>query len=232
MAVTGRGVGQGGDDGGSGRLRRRSHRAAAPVCVLVSPHPLFRELFATALGNRHRLRVTPVSPAAAVAVCEHHRPQIVIIDLLNEQTCPDVVESVAAACPDGRFVVIDDGAPRRPGDRSWSAEHVLVEGADGCAAVNRQIVRLLGAAAAEGGGLVESLLSSRELEVFEHIGQGLMTAEIAARLGISRQTVETHRKSISRKLRATRGDLVRQAVLHVSGGAAGRRGQRRLVDGD
>jgi DNA-binding NarL/FixJ family response regulator len=56
-------------------------------------------------------------------------------------------------------------------------------------------------------------LSDRELEVFRLIGEGCGTRQIAADLGVSVSTVETHRTNIKKKLGAKRApDLVRQAV--------------------
>ena len=45
-------------------------------------------------------------------------------------------------------------------------------------------------------------LSNRELQVFEMIGEGLSTREVARRLGISPKTVESHRKVLKTKLNA------------------------------
>jgi len=44
------------------------------------------------------------------------------------------------------------------------------------------------------------ILSNRELEVFEMIGQGMTMHQIARKLGLSPKTVETHRKNIKTKL--------------------------------
>ncbi|MEI8311396.1 MAG: response regulator transcription factor [Verrucomicrobiota bacterium] len=63
--------------------------------------------------------------------------------------------------------------------------------------------------------IVESL-SDRELEVFEHIGNGKDTNDIAATLGVSPKTVETHRMHIKEKLRiSTLSELIRQAAVWV-----------------
>ena len=43
-------------------------------------------------------------------------------------------------------------------------------------------------------------LTNRELEVFEMIGQGMNTRQIAYKLGLSPRTIETHRKNIKTKL--------------------------------
>jgi len=53
-------------------------------------------------------------------------------------------------------------------------------------------------------------LSDREVEVATHIGSGLATREIAARMRVSVKTVETHRAHIKTKLNlATAAQLVR-----------------------
>jgi PAS domain S-box-containing protein len=61
-----------------------------------------------------------------------------------------------------------------------------------------------------------SALSDRELEVYELIGQGLAVKQIAARLCLSRKTVESHRQNIKTKLRLTgQSELVRHATQWV-----------------
>lgn len=60
------------------------------------------------------------------------------------------------------------------------------------------------------------LLTDRELEVFNLIGQARETKEISRRLGMSAKTVEAHRASIKRKLKLKTGpELTRHAVLWV-----------------
>lgn len=61
---------------------------------------------------------------------------------------------------------------------------------------------------------VESL-TAREIEVLELVAEGLPNKTIAARLGISDQTVKFHVASIAGKLgAANRTDAVRRAVRH------------------
>jgi DNA-binding NarL/FixJ family response regulator len=56
-------------------------------------------------------------------------------------------------------------------------------------------------------------LTHREREVVQHVAEGRINKEIAARLSISVKTVETHRASAMRKLKLkTTADLVRYAV--------------------
>jgi len=57
-------------------------------------------------------------------------------------------------------------------------------------------------------------LSHREREVFEQIGKGLTTSEIAAHFCLATSTVETYRERLKKKLNLKSGNaLVRQAVL-------------------
>ena len=59
----------------------------------------------------------------------------------------------------------------------------------------------------------EKVLSEREREVFERIGQGLQPREIAKQLQISVKTVETHRLNIRKKLGLTSAPaLIRKAL--------------------
>ena len=72
---------------------------------------------------------------------------------------------------------------------------------------------ILIANAAEPRPEFEESLTPREIEVLELLAQGLPNKAIAARLGISDQTVKFHVSSISGKLgAANRTDAVRRAV--------------------
>ena len=56
-------------------------------------------------------------------------------------------------------------------------------------------------------------LSNRELQVFEMIGQGMSTVEIAGKLQVSPKTVESHRKVIKTKLNVrTSSQLSRRRI--------------------
>jgi len=60
------------------------------------------------------------------------------------------------------------------------------------------------------------LLTDRELEVFNLIGQAKETKDICVRLSMSAKTVEAHRANIKRKLKLKTGpELTRHAVLWV-----------------
>jgi two-component system response regulator NreC len=58
-------------------------------------------------------------------------------------------------------------------------------------------------------------LSARETEVLRLLARGHTNIEIAARLGLSPRTIETHRAHIHRKLALrTRAELVGYALEH------------------
>ncbi|MDR3405854.1 MAG: response regulator transcription factor [Chthoniobacter sp.] len=61
------------------------------------------------------------------------------------------------------------------------------------------------------------VLTDREFELFEWIGRGLSTKEIADRMHISAKTIETHRVHIKTKLGlATAGELIAYAARWAS----------------
>jgi DNA-binding NarL/FixJ family response regulator len=78
--------------------------------------------------------------------------------------------------------------------------------------MNEVVVNKLFSRTHSGGSPVD-LLTDRELEIFELIGQGIKTSEIARKLNLSIKTVETHRAHIKEKLHLNNAmDLVSHAV--------------------
>ena len=74
--------------------------------------------------------------------------------------------------------------------------------------------RYLGTDAEPGSPLEQ--LTDRELEVFEHLGRGLTTREIAESMNISPKTVETYRSNIKQKLALDNiSELIQRAVIWV-----------------
>jgi len=80
---------------------------------------------------------------------------------------------------------------------------------------DRLLTRVVAGAGSPARSPMEAL-SNRELEVFELIGIGRSTKEIAALLDLSRKTVETYREHIKTKLNLRNGaELTRHAVQWV-----------------
>jgi DNA-binding NarL/FixJ family response regulator len=57
-------------------------------------------------------------------------------------------------------------------------------------------------------------LSDRELEVFQFIGDGFATHEIADRLHLSMKTIASHRENIKRKLNLRNGEELSRHAIH------------------
>jgi DNA-binding NarL/FixJ family response regulator len=75
------------------------------------------------------------------------------------------------------------------------------------------LLRMGAASAPESLDSPVECLSNRELEVFELIGRGLSTSEIAGKLHLSIKTIETHRAKIKKKLNIdSGGELTRRAM--------------------
>ena len=77
---------------------------------------------------------------------------------------------------------------------------------------------------------IRSRLTDREFELFTVLGEGLANKEIGKRFGISTRTVETHRKSISKKLGCSGAALARLAAIHHQIGGGPDLGQTPTVD--
>ncbi|HEY9155302.1 MAG TPA: response regulator transcription factor [Opitutaceae bacterium] len=82
--------------------------------------------------------------------------------------------------------------------------------------VSAKIVRNFSSRKPRGSTSPIESLTNREFEIFELMGQGLSTRDIAERLGLSSKTVDVHRGNLKEKLQAKDAvDLVRQAVRWV-----------------
>jgi DNA-binding NarL/FixJ family response regulator len=75
------------------------------------------------------------------------------------------------------------------------------------------LARFVEPAAHGSGRSAVDILSDREIDVFRPIGQGVKTAEIAARLHLSKKTVETYRDRIRGKLDLSDGTKPAQCAM-------------------
>lgn len=160
--------------------------------------------------------------AAAVAAVARDRPDVVLLDInLPDGSGLEVAERVRDIAPDSRILVLsvhDDlevvkesvrigahGFLRKdttPADLRAAIRAVHSGDAFFSPPVARRLTDMLREgmpAPAASVALVEQL-TMREREVLVGIAEGLLNKEIAARLGISVRTVESHRDSLMRKL--------------------------------
>ena len=78
------------------------------------------------------------------------------------------------------------------------------------------LVRKVAGGNTEGGGSPVDVLTDRELEVFQLLGQGLTVREVAERLFVSTKTIEAHREHIKQKLNfKTSSELLRFAIQYT-----------------
>jgi DNA-binding NarL/FixJ family response regulator len=202
---------------------------------LVEDHPVTREGFAQLINYQSDLQVCGQAGTAAKALVgvDTLKPDLVIVDIsLADTNGLEFIKDLKARHPATAMLVLSTH------DESLYAERALRAGAKGYVmkqaptsevmSAIRQVLRgelylseemrtklvhkqLHGAATVRAAET--DLLSDRELEVFELLGEGQSTRRISAKLHLSVSTVETHRAHIKEKLKLTNAmELVHRAV--------------------
>jgi DNA-binding NarL/FixJ family response regulator len=204
--------------------------------LLVDDHPLVREGLAARIAMQPDLEVCGEAADVdeALALLDATDPAVVTVDItLKSGHGLDLIKKISGKKSRPRVLVVSAH------DEALFAERALRAGAHGyvnkheaqgtvidairtvlrgerylSAEVTRRLVDQAIAGGSKRRG-IESL-SDRELEIFELIGDGESTSDIARRLHLSVHTVETHRENIRIKLNLRRGtELVRHAVQWV-----------------
>jgi DNA-binding NarL/FixJ family response regulator len=211
--------------------------------LLIDDHPIVR------LGIKSLLESNPSyqvcgeagSRKEALELLSTGCPDLAIVDLiLGHDDGLEFVKEVSLSCPDLKILVMTMQ------DESVYAERVIRAGADGFItkkdatehlldAVETILkgdiylsrtssLRVLGRVLREESPQAQtsvSTLSDRELHVFQMIGTGLKTKEIAKSLSLSPKTIETYRENIKRKLELKNADALKtSAVKWVETGKA------------
>jgi DNA-binding NarL/FixJ family response regulator len=202
--------------------------------VLVDDHPVVREGLAYLLGEQPDFEVVGQAEDAdeALAVVERSAPGVLVLDLsLKGQQAFALLASLKDRWPALRILVLSMH------DEDLYAERLLALGAHGYVMKQEEPTEFLRAlrrvAAGEThlspkitervqarqhrGGTEDrpplARLTRRECDVLMLVAQGLGTREMAAALGMSGKTVDSHRRNIREKLGlASSRDLVRYAV--------------------
>jgi DNA-binding NarL/FixJ family response regulator len=210
-----------------------SRPAAKARVLLIDDHPVLREGLAGRLNRESDLTVCVEAASAgdALRTVTRCRPDIVVLDLaLPGYHGFEVIKELRAVQPRLPILVFTMH------EEALYAERALRAGARGYVTKQEPPERLLAAIRAVLAGdyavsgkmsaaVMRSLLapaataptvtnlSDRELEIFQLLGRGVGTKEVAARLHRSVKTVETHRARIKEKLQLkTAPELVQRAV--------------------
>lgn len=210
--------------------------------ILIDDHSIVRLGIKSLLESQDHLSVwgEAGSRKEALECLKDESPDLAIVDLiLGKDDGLEFVKELKVSCPDLKILVMTMQ------DESVYAERVIRAGADGFitkqdAADNlldavetvlngdiylsrsssaRVLGRILRDETSDGSGNAASNLSDRELHVFQMIGTGLPTREIAKSLSLSPKTIETYRENIKRKLGLKNAaDLRKSADLWVQTG--------------
>jgi len=218
-------------------MESRPSRAPArrrTCVVLVDDHPVVRDGLAFLLGEQPDFEVLgqAADPEGALQVVEAVGPDLLVLDLsLQGQDAIPLIEQLKALRPQLRILVMSMH------DEDVYAERLLDLGVHGYVMKQEEpseFLRALRRVAAGEIHLSDRLsskmtgrmrrgvrragpapvhLTAREQAVLQLVARGLGTREIAADLGMSAKTVDSHRRNIREKLGlATATDLVRYAV--------------------
>ncbi len=205
--------------------------------LIVDDHPLVRQGLIGLLSTEHDFEICGEASGAAEAreLAARTRPDVAIIDLtLKDGNGIELIKELHAQSDHTKLLVLTMH------DESLFAERALRAGAVGYVSkheasrtivkavravlagnlylsqrmTERMVQRAVGTNAVVGSPLER--LTDRELEVFELIGQGLTSRQIAERLDLSPKTVETHREHLKEKLGLKNAsELTRHAVQWV-----------------
>ncbi len=211
--------------GGSGRS----------TVFIVDDHPVFREGLARIINQEKDMVVCGEATDAAEALrrAESLKPDLVVIDIsLEGMNGIDLARSLRSRLPETRSLVVSMYPESLYGERVLRAgangyvmkresgrkllaamRHVLAGNTHVSPELNELILQKLSDRRRRPGGPAVQRLTDREFEVFELIGQGFGTREIAERLNVSMKTVETHREHIKEKFDVKRtAELVQRAI--------------------
>lgn len=207
--------------------------------LIVDDHPMMRQGLAALINNEPDLAICCEAENAAQAMeaIAAKNPDMVLADItLPDKSGLELIKDIQALHPGMRVLVISMH------DESLYAERVLRAGGRGyimkqeggkrlmegirqvlagqiyvSEKMSRRILELFsGQHTGSNGSSPVEKLTDREFEVFEHIGAGKSTRDIAEKLHLSVKTVEVHRLHIKDKLAIrTAPELIRYAVRWV-----------------
>ena len=217
---------------------KKSRSALQHRILLVDDHPIMRQGLVQLIDHEPDLKVVGEADNAAEAMnlIPKIKPNLILTDItMPGKNGVEFIKDLKAIYPDIEVLVLsmhDESlyAERvlRAGGRGYVMKH---EGGKNLISAIRKVVhgqifisekmasRILeifsGHRSETKSSNVEGL-SDREFEIFQMLGKGLSTREIADQLHLSVKTVEVHRVNIKAKLKIkTAPELIRHAVRWV-----------------
>lgn len=203
--------------------------------VVIDDHPIVRRGLIELINDVADFDVVGEAPdvSTAMDVLAETKPDLALIDLsLGDGHGLELIKSVRAAELNIKMLVVSMM------DEALYADRVLRAGASGylrkeqatenIVTAMRQVLdnkiylspsataRVLNQVATTEAPAKSPVatLSDRELEVFELLGDGLSSREIATRLHLSVKTVETYREKIKAKLSLKNGSELTRHAIH------------------
>ena len=193
------------------------------TCLMVEDHTLIGQALAGLLRTMPGIGAVHLATtvAEAIAVAADHDIDLLILDLLlPDGNGLDVLRAAARWHPELRCIILSSVADECacPPDLAGHVQ-VLVDKTAAFETLQFEVEafvrrRMRLPAAARTTPDPTRNLRPRELEVFERIGQGMTTKDIAGAMGVSVHTVNSHRKAIVSKLGVVGAELVRLATIH------------------
>ena len=202
---------------------------------LVDDHPLVREWLSELLEQQPELEVCGEAAGGpeALKAIQDSCPDLAVVDLtLKEGSGLELIKDLQSLCPGVAVLVLSmheeaHYAERalRAGARGYVVKrdtarkviHAIQEVLAGGTFVSESVATALAARLATGRkritGQPAEILSDRELEVFELLGQGRGTRQISDSLCVSLKTVQAYCARIKEKLGlGSATELLREAV--------------------
>jgi len=218
--------------------KKRPAPATAKRILIVDDHPMMRQGLAQLIGNEPDLIVCCEAENAhqALDAIQNQAPDLVLADItLPDKSGIELIKDIQAMYPGLAVLVIsmhDESlyAERvlRAGGRGYimkqeggrklleAIRHVLTGQIYVSEKMSAKILEIFSGRRLEARKSPVENLTDREFEVFQLIGQGKGTRQIAEKLHLSVKTVEVHRVNVKAKLKLeSSSELIRFAVRWV-----------------
>jgi DNA-binding NarL/FixJ family response regulator len=202
---------------------------------IVDDHPLVREWLAILINQQSDLKICGEAESAAegLSLIAAAKPHVAIVDISMEGGSGiDLIKQIKAACPDVAVLVLSMHDERTYVERALHAGargYIMKREAtknvlpaircvvEGKLFLTEKVARMIAEKFVEGKTPAtsppEELLSARELQVFELLGRGYSTRQIAEELRVGFKTVQTFRARIKEKLKlSSAAELLHKAM--------------------